>query len=117
MVKGSVCCSAQARVENPVFDTNFVLEFILLISCSKFWSVHLMSFLDFRPLILQEKKSEEGGTAHKYAIIFCHVLLSICYFSLFESFLSKFSHQKRRGERREHEDAKRVTVKSTREGG
>ena len=32
LVKSSVCCSAQARVENPVFDTTFVLEFILLIS-------------------------------------------------------------------------------------
>ena len=32
LVKGSVCCSAQAGVENPVFDTTVVLEFILLIS-------------------------------------------------------------------------------------
>ena len=32
LVKSSVCCSAQARVENPVFDTNFVLGFLPTLS-------------------------------------------------------------------------------------
>ena len=118
LVKGSVCCSAQAGVENPVFDTTVVLEFILLISLMC-WTL-MSSFDQFIWCLswisvswFNTKGKWRGGHRTLVLIYF----LSFVIFSLFEISLSKFSHQKRRGERREHEDANRVTVKSTREGG
>ena len=100
LVKSSVCCSAQARVENPVFDTNFVWGFLpslsLMSSFDQFmWCLSWISTSWFDKKRKEEKRLQDDGIFYYLLFVICYLL----FFTFWKFPIKIFSPEKERGEK------------------